>query len=261
MKEFGLQIFSVRDHFTNIEDTRAALIALGEMGYSSIHTAGAYDYMAPELFAEYVREAGLTVCGTHYDYYKIVGDIEGTIRYHETLGTRVIGIGGLPRENRVSEEKVLEFIEEFNKAARIYAKRGFKLTYHNHDFEFVKFDNGKTIFDLLEAGLDTNISFVLDAFWCQYAGIDVRDIIERLGERIEVLHLKDMTADKEHNGDYKYPMVEIGKGVMNYKGIIKTAERVGVKHFIVEDDRCFPGKSLLFAKNSADYIKENLIEK
>ncbi len=260
MKEFGIQLFSVRDHFTNAEDTKAALLALGKMGYSGVQTAGTYSYMTPELFAEYVREAGLTVCGTHYDFDKIVNDVSGTVAYHKALGTTSIGIGGMPYAHR-NEDGVAEFVKIYNEMAKIYAEHGFKLTYHNHNFEFVKLSDGRTIFDRLIDGLDKeNVSFVLDAFWCQYAGIDVRDMIERLAGRIEVLHLKDMTADREYNGEYQYPMVEIGSGVMNYKGIIECAERAGVKHFVVEDDRCFPGKSLESAKISADYIKANLVK-
>ena len=262
MKEFGIQIFSVRDKFKNVEDTKEALIALGEMGYSTIQTAGTYPYIEPQLFARYVREAGLTVCGTHYPFENIENDIEGTIAYHEVLGTKNIGIGDMPKEFLESEKKTLEFIERYNKLAKIYSARGFKLTYHNHNFEFVKFESGKTIFDLLIEGLDReNVSFVLDTFWCQYAGIDVRDMIERLSGRIDILHLKEMTADRSNIDKYPYPMVAIGEGNMNFAGIIKTAERAGVTYFVVEDDRCPEGASLIEAKKSADYIKAHLLKK
>ena len=259
MKEFGMQIYSVRDHFTTVEDTRAALLALGKMGYSNIQTAGTYDYIAPELFAEYVKEAGMTVCGTHYNFDKIVNDVEGTIAYHKALGTTNIGLGGMPTEYR-NEKGLFEFIEIYNKMANVYAEYGFKLTYHNHWFEFERLSDGKTYFDHMIENFNDNISFVLDTFWAQYAGIDVRDMIERLAGRIDILHLKDMTAERDKPNSFKYPMVEIGSGVMNFKGIIDTADKAGVKYYVVEDDRCIEGKSLDCAKISADYIKANLVK-
>ncbi len=259
MLEFGLQIYSVRDRFTTPEDTKAALAELGKMGYSHIQTAGTYDYISPELFAQYVREAGLTVCGTHYDFNKIVNDVEGTVAYHKILGTTNIGIGGMPYEYR-DEKGIFEFCESYNKVVDIYAVRGFKLTYHNHNFEFVKLSDGRTMFDHMIELLDERVSFVLDAFWLQYAGIDVRDMIERLSGRIEILHLKDMTAERDKTDPTKFPIVEIGSGVMNYERIIKEAEACGVKYFVVEDDRCIPGRSLECAKISADYIKANLVK-
>ena len=259
MKEFGLQIYSIRDYFKNEEDTRAAFKALSEMGYTNVQTAGLYEYIAPEKFRELLDEAGLTVCGTHYNYDKIVDDVEGTIAYHNTIGTKNIGIGGMPLPARENEEELQKFIDTYNKMAKIYGERGFKLTYHNHSFEFVKLSDGKTIFDRLVEQFDKeNITFVLDTFWLQYAGIDVRDMMERLRGRVDILHLKDMTAKRDDS--YPYPIVEVGTGVMNFKGIVELADKIGVKYYVVEDDRCIPGESLSCAKRSAEYIKSNLIK-
>ena len=129
MKEFGLQIYSVRDRFTNVEDTRAALKELKEMGYSHIQTAGLYEYVAPEEFARMVTDSGLYVCGTHYDYDRIINDVSGTASYHAALGTKNIGIGGMPREMRTSERATLDFIESFNSAAKKYKKLGYEIIY------------------------------------------------------------------------------------------------------------------------------------
>ena len=40
MKEFGLQLYSIRDHFTTPEDTRESFKRMGECGYSHAQTAG-----------------------------------------------------------------------------------------------------------------------------------------------------------------------------------------------------------------------------
>ena len=261
MKEFGLQIYSVRDYFTNKEDTKTAFKELAKMGYKSVQTAGTYDYIAPEEFYKLLSDAGLYVCGTHYSFDKIIGDVPGTIKYHEALGTKNIGLGGMPMEYRNSEEGVLKFIEAYNEAANVYAKHGFKLNYHNHSFEFIKLESGKCVFDHMIEKFNENVSFVIDTFWLQYAGVDVRVLLEGLAGSIDILHLKDMSADRSKLDVYPYPMVAIGEGNLNFKGIIECAEAAGVKHFVVEDDRCFPGESLKEAKKSADYIKENLLEK
>ena len=39
MKHFGLQIYSIRDHFTTEEDTREAFLEMKKMGYSYAQTA------------------------------------------------------------------------------------------------------------------------------------------------------------------------------------------------------------------------------
>ena len=265
MKEFGIQIFSVRDYFRDEEGIKHAFAALAEMGYKSIHTAGTYDFISPERFKSYADEVGIEICGTHYDYDRIINDVEGTVKYHEALGTKNIGIGGMPKERRGSEKELYSFIHEFNRLAEIYSKRGFKLTYHNHSFEFAKTTDGRTYFDHLIDGLDpNNTSFVFDTYWAQYAGVDVRRMIERLSGRIEILHLKDLeiVLEKDDNGTVtnNYPgIAEIGAGNINFSDIIPVAEKFGVKYFVVEDDRCIKDRSLEYAKRSADYIKKNLL--
>lgn len=267
MKKFGLQIYSVRDRFTNEEDTKNALLALAEMGYTSIQTAGTYDYITPEKFVQYAKDAGIEVCGTHYNWDLIKDCVEKTVAYHNTLGTTNIGIGAMPPYARVDIDGVRTFISEFNAMARIYHSHGFKLTYHNHSFEFVKLSDGKTIFDHLVEEFDPECtSFVLDTYWVQHGGADVRATIERLNGRIDILHLKDMEACHHYSladgkGLAAPAIIEVGAGNINFKDIIPTAEKCGVKYFVVEDDRCPEGRSLEMAKRSADYIKANLIEK
>ena len=84
---------------------------------------------------------------------KIFENPEETIAVHKLLGTTNIGIGGMPGEARESYENLMAFIEKFNKAAETYAKEGFKLTYHNHSFEFVAINGTKTIMDYLYENL------------------------------------------------------------------------------------------------------------
>ena len=266
MKEFGLQIFSIRDHFTTEEDTKEAFLEMKKMGYSYVQTAGTYDYISPEKFAQYAREAGIEICGTQYNWEKIRTDVEGTIKYHEILGTTNIGIGGMPMSARGDIEGLNAFIDEFNALAKVYYERGFKLTYHNHSFEFVKLPDGKTLFDHLVEKLDPErTSFVLDTHWVQHGGADIRAEIKRLAGRIDILHLKDMEACHKYTlADGKIlnapAIIEIGAGNINFKDIIPLAEECGVKYFVVEDDRCIPGQSYAINAKSADYIKKHFIE-
>ena len=96
--------------------------------------------------------------------------------------------------------------------------------------------------------------------------MDVRALIERLKGRINIIHLKDVEANHAYNmGDgnvmYGPQRIEIGRGNMNFPGIIKTAEECGVKYFIVEDEVYSSNCPLESVKMSADYIKAHLLEK
>lgn len=266
MKEFGLQLWSIRDSFKTVEGTRGAFQTIASYGYTQAQTAGTYDYIAPEQFRSFADEAGIAIVGTHYDWNRICNDVSGTIRYHHVLGTNEIGIGGY---GTPTLDSLKAFIEKFNEMAAIYAKEGFKLSYHNHSDEFsnaFKGYEGKTKYDYLIEGLDpATTCFNLDTAWVQLAGVDVRDLIERLTGRLNIIHLKDVEAahtytfgESVHRGPER---IEIGRGNMNFKGIIPTAEKAGAKYFIVEDEVYSTGDPLASVKMSADYIKANLLEK
>ena len=266
MKEFGVQLYSIRNEFTSVESTRAAFRALGSFGYTQAQTAGTYDYIAPELFREYADEAGIRFVGTHYSWDRMVSDVEGTVRYHKILGTDEIGIGGF---GTPTFESLKEFIRDFNELGEKYAKYGMKLSYHNHSGEFsnqFKEIEGKTKFDYLMEGLDPRYTcFNLDAGWAHLAGVDVYDLMKKLEGRVNILHIKDIQADYEHVRDgvtFRGPeRIEIGRGNMNFKGIVKAAEAAGVRYFVVEDEFYSTGNPVESVKMSADYIKANLLEK
>ena len=95
--------------------------------------------------------------------------------------------------NFSSADEVEEFIGKANKVADALAKYGITFSYHNHSGEFIRFENGKTAFDMLiEVLTSENAYFMPDTCWIQHGGADVRHFIERLAGRIRTLHLKDM---------------------------------------------------------------------
>ena len=253
--KLGLQLYTVRNCMKDeksIEETFEKLISFG---YTQAQTAG----QESVEFASLAKKHGIEIVGTHTDYYKIVNDIDETIKVHEMLGTKNIGIGGMPHELRSSYDKLMVFIESYNKAAEIYAKHGFKLTYHNHSFEFVRINENKTSMDYLYEGLDKkNVSFVLDTCWIANAGADVRYWLEKLEGRVDILHLKDICSVYVDESFWSQPrLCEIGNGNIWWDGVLETAERTGVKYYVVEQDNFWidndPLKSI---KVSADHLKK-----
>ena len=247
IKTLGIQLYTIRDQFKNEEEVAVGLKRLKDMGYTDLHTAG---FPIPvERFAELVKENGLNVCGTHYDWNKMLNETDAAMEDHKLLGTVNMGIGGMPGPARTSLEELKKFIEDANKVAEKISKYGFKFTYHNHSFEFRKIDGKKRIIDYLVEGLNPETcSFVLDTYWVQHGGGDPIQWIKKLEGRIDILHLKDMQMTKDGQ---KY--TEICEGNMNFDGIMKAAEEIGVQYYVVEQDIC-PGDPFDSAKLSSDNI-------
>ena len=252
MKTLGLQLFTIRDDFKDEPTIKEGFRRMAEIGYGEAQTAGLF--IAPEKFAEYAKDAGVKICGTHYSWDEIRNNTDETMKIHDILGTTNIGIGGMPGYARESKENLLKFIDEANEVAEKISKHGFKFTYHNHSFEFKKFD-GRTMMDYLIDGFDKkNVSFVLDTYWVQHGGASIADMIERLAGRIDILHLKDMGACGGENHNVPY-ITEIGNGNINFAKIVPLAEKTGVKSFVVEQDSNWKVSPFDSIKESYDFIK------
>lgn len=256
-QNLGLQLYTVRDYLQDPEFADLTFRRLRELGYAEAQTAG-FAPFDPVLFSELLKKNGIRIVGTHYNYRKIIDEPEETIALHRMWGTNNIGLGMMPPDARASLDGLKKFIRDFNGAAELYAKEGFRLTYHNHNFEFERVDGYRTRMEILAEEFDPkNISFVLDTCWVAAGGGDVRAWMERLAGRIDILHLKDYSVNLS-DGSYRprVCLAEVGYGNLDWNGILETAEKIGVKHYVVEQDENFTRTPFESLRMSAEFLKK-----
>lgn len=250
LDKIGVQLYTVRDFIDTEENTKRTFEKIKALGYDEIQLASRK--ISYEAMGRLAKEAGLTIVGTHDDFWAMYNDPKTAVENHKLLGTNIMGIGGFFQK---TVEEYEQFIERSNTIGRAIAPYGFKFSYHNHSHEFMRFGD-KTIMDLLVEKLDpTCTSFVLDTYWVQHGGGDVRYWIEKLAGRIDILHLKDM---KRIDAEAPHLYCEIGNGNLYWEGILETALKTGVKSFIVEQDVC-PGDPFDSLKISSDYLHANFM--
>lgn len=248
IETLGYQAYTTREQMKDEAGVADTFRRVAALGYDTVQTAGCQT-VGYETYARLAQEAGLTICGTHENFDEMAADPEAAMEHHRILGTKNIGIGGYWAINNADD--IREFIRKANRFADTIAQHGFKFTYHNHHREFRRFE-GKTMMDWFREGFDPDtVSFVLDTYWVQAGGGDVRHMMEQLAGRIDILHLKDMRI-KEDN---MYEITEIGNGNLWWEGILKTAADIGVQYYVVEQDIC-PGDPLESLKQSAAYLQQ-----
>ena len=79
----------------------------------------------------------------------------------------------------------------------------------------------------------------MDCYWITQAGQDPVAMLKKYGSRIQLLHLKDRLAGyptSQTLSPAAEHMTEVGSGTIDWKTIIATAEKTGVKHYFVERD-------------------------
>lgn len=242
--KLGVQLYTIRDHMQTEEDIRKSFKRLKDLGICQGQTAGcAVPY---EIFGQIAKEENFEIVGTHDKFDIMRDDFDTAYKNHLALGTKIMGIGGFGCE---TAKDVENFIEDANKVAKKIGEKGGKFTYHHHSREFIKYEDGRSYMDILLEKLDfENASICFDTYWAQHGGADVRHWMEILSGKIDILHLKDMkkTADAQ-------PICEIGNGNLYWEGILDTAEKTGVKYYVIEQDTNWidgdPFKSLEISSN------------
>ena len=186
--EYGLQLYSVRD--LTGTDFEGALREVAALGYRFVEFAGFFGHSAEEV-KRMLDAYGLSVSGTHTGWQELTADnIEATIAYHTAIGNKNIIIPGADVSTR---EKLDDLIALINQAQPRLAEAGIALGYHNHSHEFIPTSYGALVHQELEER--TQVEFEIDTFWAYVAGQDPVATLERLGDRVKVIHLKDGYSD------------------------------------------------------------------
>jgi sugar phosphate isomerase/epimerase len=225
----GAQLYTIRDYAKTPEAINESLKKIKEIGYTTVQASGLGPIPAEEL-AAMARSHDLQIVITHTPYTRFVEDLDEVIKDHHTLGCGIAGIGGLPEQFR-NAEGYAAFAKTFMAIADELGKNGLKFSYHNHHFEFQKFDGKLGMDILMEQTNPETFLFTLDTYWVQAGGADPSVWIRKLKGRVDAIHLKDMTII-----DKQQIMTEIMEGNLHWPEIFKASEEAGVKWYLVERD-------------------------
>ena len=243
----GAQLYTLRDYCQNEKDFDESMKRVAEIGYKTVQVSG-IGPIAPAKVREICDKYDLKIVLTHTPPDRVLNDTEKVIEEHNIMGCDHIGIGAMPGKYR-EPDWIDRFAADYLEPAKKIAASGKLFMYHNHDFEFQRF-NGKYILEyLLDAFKPDELGITLDTYWVQVAGCDVEDWIERLSGRLPCIHLKDleMISGKPH-------MAPIMEGNLNFPKYIKAFEKAGTKYMLVEQDY-FLESPFICLKKSYDNLK------
>ena len=251
----GLQLYSVRDELKIGLDKLFQKVAAA--GYGSVEMFG---FSAKENFfsnhpgqvAELLKKHQLTSPSGHYMLDLFDKDGQQVIDASLALGHKYVVIPWFPPEQRSKLDDYKSIAERINKAAQLCKDNKLKMAYHNHEFEFVKYD-GVSGYDILLEQCDKDlVDMELDLYWVQYAKEDPIEVFKRAPGRFKMWHVKDMAK-----ADPKV-QTEVGSGIVDFTTIFKNAELSGMEYFYVEQENLpVPGDKNI--QQSADYVKKKLL--
>ena len=248
-KRIGAQLYSARDLTKTPEDFDKLCKELKEIGYKTVQISGTP--LDARTLKDILDKYELKTVVTHKSFDDFVDNIDHIIEYNKTLGCDICGVGMMPHKYLENREKVMDFIKLANKACEELAQEGLVFGYHNHHFEFIRVGDD-LIFDLLVNETNPEIfNFIVDVYWCQYAGVNPIDIINRLKKRAMALHFKDYQITAP---DFQIKMADVGYGNINWDSIIVAAENAGSKWALVERDDAPDFGSVDALRNSYNFL-------
>ena len=255
MTETGLNLYSIRRLVGTEDDLRNVLYALKEMGYAHVqYSGGPYE---PERIARVSRETGMPVVLTHQPLKKLLEEPDQLMRDHESFGCHHIGLGSIPTSIVCDKTKFREAADALEAVSRRMRENGFTLTYHHHNYEFIRHGD-ETAFDYILK--NTSLHVTADTYWLQYGGADVLKTVDLLAGRISCLHLKDYRTNHRITEDGKHVytpgFAPVGDGVLDFAAVIRHAKAAGTRYFLVEQDDAqdYPDP-MEQVRRSIDYIK------
>ena len=83
------------------------------------------------------------------------------------------------------------------------------------------------------------VSFEMDVLWTQFGGGNPVALLKKYGNRWKLMHLKDLRKGVPKDltgGTSQENDVTLGTGEIDIPGILKEANKIGIKHFFIEDE-------------------------
>ena len=234
MTKLGFQLYSARN-FPPLADT---LKALGKAGYAQVEGYGALYASMDESQLKAMRADldtnGLTMPTGHLGLDLLESEPEQALLIAKTLGLEAIYCPYLMPDQRPGDAAGWRaFGKRLAEAGKRYQDAGYTFGWHNHDFEFKALPDGTTPQEqIFAAGPD--LKWEADIAWVIRGGADPLAWIDRYGDRITAVHVKDIAPAGENADEDGW--ADVGHGTVDWKGLMAALRKTAARNFIVEHD-------------------------
>jgi sugar phosphate isomerase/epimerase len=222
----ALQLYTLRDLLA--QDYEGTMRKVADMGYIGVETASMFGG-SPASAAKLFDELGLRVMGVH-SALPLGDKKQEVIETMQALNCKRLILPGQPPEKYRSLDGIKSICDVLNEGTAVAKANGFQVGYHNHWFEYGLLENRLPIDVMLEC-LDPEVFLEVDVYWVQTAGQNPAEVVQRLGSRAPLLHVKDGPCQLEA------PMRALGEGVVDLPGVV-AAGAGSTEWLVVELDRC-----------------------
>ncbi|MCD7060870.1 sugar phosphate isomerase/epimerase family protein [Pelagibacterium xiamenense] len=229
MTDFSFQLYSAR----NFPPLAYIFELLSRLGYQSVEGFGGLYDKADEL-KELLAKNNLTMPTGHFGLDQLQ-DKATAVKTARTLGVETLFCPAIPRPQwEQGEDAWKALAEELAALGEFYKAEGFGFGWHNHHFEFWPTSSGKRPMDILLEGAP-DIGWEMDVAWVVRGENDPRAWMDKYGDRIIAVHVKDIAPEGEAKDEDGW--ADVGQGTMGWATLLPLIrEKTAAKHFVMEHD-------------------------
>lgn len=250
-KNFGLQLYTLRDDLP--KNPKLILKQVSSFGYTQIEgyegPSGLFWGMSNKDFKKYTKELGLDFISSHCDINK---DFEKKAAQAGEIGMKYLICPYLGAQKSMDDYK--KAADKFNQCGEICKKNGLRFAYHNHGYSFTPVDGVMPQDVMMENTNPETVDFEMDMYWVVTAGAKPLDWLKKYPDRFRLCHVKD----REKNAAAGNPdaSCDLGTGSIDYSNILAYAKELGMKYFVVEQEKYAGTTPLKSAEADAAYMRE-----
>jgi sugar phosphate isomerase/epimerase len=231
--KLAAQLYTVRDFTKTPDEIKQTMAKVAAIGYQSVQLS-ALGPMDPAELRQVCDDNGLTICATHLSFDRMLEDLNGVIAEHQAYGCKYPGVGGMSAQYAGKEAGYRAFAQDASEVGRQLRAVGMTFVYHNHSTEFQHFGETRGMDILFDDSDPQAFTFELDTYWVQHGGASPVAWINKCAGRLPVIHFKDMRITNDRSQYY----CEIGRGNLDWAGILAACAAANIEWYIIEQDVC-----------------------
>ena len=277
MTKIGVQAMMLKESFET-EGVFETLQAVSEIGYHAVEVSqvpmtpenvDALDRARTELGMDIGALSAMLTVPEGMPAESLTADFDKIVADCKRLDATMLRMGMLPFDAMFSLDAVLAFCDASEEMAQRLAGQGIGLYYHNHHIEFAKYD-GRFLLDII-ADRAPSMGLEIDVHWVQRGGLDPVRTLQKYGDRVAMVHLKDYRIGRLPAEAFEalqrrdipafmtafagvVQFAEVGEGSLDFASIVAESARIGAKYLLVEQDDLYGRTPLECLRTSHDNL-------
>ena len=209
-------------------------------GYDGIETGNLYQRYPEAQVKAMFKQHDLALAGMHSGFGDFESDekVDANIGFLKSMGARYLMCSGVASGDGI--EAYQRSAEVFNRVGQRCRDNGISFCYHNHNWEFKRFDvpgRGEVtaIHELCALTDPQLVKLCIDVYWVAVGGEDPAAFVRRYADRAAYFHFKDGEWEPGHPGKATR-FLPLGQGKVDLKSALQAALELKPEWIVTEQD-------------------------